>query len=262
MNHSFNIDVATEYGIGEAIFLENMVFWIRKNAANNVNFNDGKFWTYNSQEALARLFPYWTRRQVQRIISNLESQELIIKGNYNKLKYDRTTWYSLTKKAETLYNITIAPKGSIENTKRCNRIDQNVQPIPDINTDIKSDTKRLRVKDTEADLSKRIFEYYNTLNLVKHKSLTKNIKDSIKKAKRELSLDEKEMKRMLDRYAKDYHKKLNTDYPLKKRTLSEFFGQKKYKGVDLICYDYSDEVYQESKEMSGAELLNMKRPDF
>ena len=35
MEYSFNIEHAKEYGVEEAIFLKNLIHWIRKNKANN-----------------------------------------------------------------------------------------------------------------------------------------------------------------------------------------------------------------------------------
>ena len=40
MQHYFDIDIATEYGINAAIILENMRFWLAKNEANEANFHD------------------------------------------------------------------------------------------------------------------------------------------------------------------------------------------------------------------------------
>ena len=41
MNHSFNVDIATKYGIEEAIVLENTYFWLEKNKANKRHLIDG-----------------------------------------------------------------------------------------------------------------------------------------------------------------------------------------------------------------------------
>ena len=38
MQHSFNIELAKEYGILEAIIINNLFFWIEKNKANNVSY--------------------------------------------------------------------------------------------------------------------------------------------------------------------------------------------------------------------------------
>ena len=36
MQHSFNVELAKEYGILEAILLNHLWFWIKKNKANNM----------------------------------------------------------------------------------------------------------------------------------------------------------------------------------------------------------------------------------
>jgi len=138
MNHSFNVEIAKQYGINEAIMLENLCFWVAKNKANNRHLYDGEYWTYNSQKAFTELFPYWNRNQIQRILSKLEVEGLIKKGNYNKAAYDRTLWYTLTEKSYKLFNINIVQNQTIENINLNNGKCENEQPIPDINSDVKT----------------------------------------------------------------------------------------------------------------------------
>ena len=130
MDHSFNIKAAKLYGVEEAVLLHNIYFWIKKNKANNKHFYDGYFWTYNSVEAFSELFPYWTKRQVERILNNLIKKGAIIKANYNEKAYDRTSWYAITQTVESIY-----ANGEMDFTKRGNGFNQTVEPIPDINTD-------------------------------------------------------------------------------------------------------------------------------
>lgn len=99
MEHQFCIELASSYGIEEAIIIHNLYFWIRKNVANGSNFYDGRYWTYNSSKAFSALFPYMTESKIYRELKSLEEKGLIVKGNYNDTKYDRTTWYSLSDKA-------------------------------------------------------------------------------------------------------------------------------------------------------------------
>ena len=40
MNHSFNVEVAVEYGMAEAVILEYMYFWCQKNEANRKNMKE------------------------------------------------------------------------------------------------------------------------------------------------------------------------------------------------------------------------------
>jgi hypothetical protein len=134
MNYSFNKEIAIKYGVDEAIVLNNITFWIEKNKANNKHFYDGKYWTYNSINAWCELFPFWTPKQIRRILLSLENKGLIERGNFNKASYDRTLWYSLTENS-------ICPKGKMDLPKRENASDQKDKPIPDINTDINTDNK-------------------------------------------------------------------------------------------------------------------------
>lgn len=95
MNHSFDVDIARQHGVDAAIIIENLRFWIAKNKANKRHFYDGRFWTYNSSKAMAELFPYWSAKQIERIISKLKASGVLIVGHYSQNAYDRTNWYSL-----------------------------------------------------------------------------------------------------------------------------------------------------------------------
>ena len=71
------------------------------------------------------MFPFWNRAKIQRIIASLENQGLVIKGNYNQLAYDRTTWYALPKFEQSLVQ---------NQTVNCSNLNKttfkNEQPIP------------------------------------------------------------------------------------------------------------------------------------
>lgn len=154
MQHSFDINVAQKYGIAEAIILNHFAFWISKNKANNQNYHDGRYWTYNSIKAFSKLFPYLTENQLRRTLEKLKSEGLIITGNYNDSPYDRKLWYALTDKAMELLMVDLKPTNEIgENAemiceksqshlaKNTNEIGENARPIADIKPDIKPDSK-------------------------------------------------------------------------------------------------------------------------
>ena len=141
--HSFDIDIAIEYGVNCAIIIQNLYYWIKKNEANEKHFHDGKYWTYSSVKAFEKLFPYWSSKQITSILHKLEESELIVSGNFNKSPYDRTKWYALTEKGNALFQKenSIFPKGEMKNTKRENENDQKGEPIPNIKTDINTNIK-------------------------------------------------------------------------------------------------------------------------
>lgn len=124
--HSFNTEIAEEYGVNAAILFYHIVFWIEKNEANETNYHDGHYWTYNSIKAFKTLFPYMGEKQIRNALKKLTDEELLITGNYNKSPYDRTMWYALTERA-----ISILPKGQMKIAKRAHENSQKGEPIPD-----------------------------------------------------------------------------------------------------------------------------------
>lgn len=164
MLHQFCPDVAKEFGVNIAIFLQNMAFWTQKNLANEKHIYDGYCWTYNTLDAFTEIFPYFTKKQIRTIIDNALENWLIIKGNYNKVKFDHTGWYALTPKAyayfkqlEQARNINllgeafkaICPKGHIEKPKRAHRYTEKGTPIPDSKPDNKENNNYVITKESE-----------------------------------------------------------------------------------------------------------------
>ena len=96
MEHHFNIKFAKLYGIEEAIIVHNLYFWIIKNIANNIHEHNGRYWTYNSNNAFVALFPYMNKTKICRVMAHLESENIIIKDNFNQDSRDRTLWYAFT----------------------------------------------------------------------------------------------------------------------------------------------------------------------
>ena len=131
MIYQFDSDIAEQYGVEEAIMIANLMYWIRKNEANGKHFHDGRYWTYNSIEAFVTLFPFWSKKQIRRILQSLVDKEVIVLGNYNSSTYDRTTWYA--------FGNSMLLNGKIHLPKWENGSAQMGKPIPDIeNTNIEN----------------------------------------------------------------------------------------------------------------------------
>lgn len=139
MEHSFDIEIARRYGIPAAVLLKNIHFWIEKNRANEQNFYDGNYWTYNSKKAFSELFPYMTARQIDYAMQKLIDEGLVVTGNYNKVAYDRTLWYAITKKG-----YSILQNCEMDSTNTGNGTPEIVEPIPDVNQD-----KKQQIKNTD-----------------------------------------------------------------------------------------------------------------
>ena len=98
MNYAFSSDVAILVGVDCAIMLEKLNFCIKENEVNNKNFYDGYYWFCASLKTFSKLFPFWSEKQIRRILSKLEKDGYIKVGNYNEHLCDRTKWYTLTLK--------------------------------------------------------------------------------------------------------------------------------------------------------------------
>jgi len=164
VEYSFDIDIAGQFGIDEAIFIKNMQFWIIKNKSEGKNLREDRTWTYGSLKNFKRYFPFWTEKQLSGIIRNLLDFDIILKNNFNKIKYDRTIWYAFKDENEYIYkynkelqhkkesselenntdkslNLTILPNGQMDFTKRANGFYQTGEPIPDTESYTNTDKK-------------------------------------------------------------------------------------------------------------------------
>jgi len=122
---TFSTKDANQYGVDGAVVLHHIRYWIAKNEANENNYHDGKYWTYNSTTAFAKLFPFYSARKIGRILTKLEDEGVVISGNFNGKRYDRTKWFTLSN--------AFTEKGDIHLTKTVNGITKSVEPIPDNN---------------------------------------------------------------------------------------------------------------------------------
>ena len=98
--HSFGVELATKYGIAEALLLSYFRYYIEsaEKKQDPDKFHDGRYWTYASTRELARRFPYISKTPLWRALQHLLAEELLLKGNYNKYSWDKTVWYTLSDK--------------------------------------------------------------------------------------------------------------------------------------------------------------------
>ena len=138
MNYMFDVDIATEHGVDEAIVINNFQFWIFKNKADERNKHDGRTWTFNSVKSFESIFPFWSSKQIRRVVDSLVKKGILITGNFNIKGYDRTTWYAFENEDKWLHplNSAILPNGQMHFTKRANAFAQTGEPIPDNKTQI------------------------------------------------------------------------------------------------------------------------------
>jgi hypothetical protein len=101
--HWFDTENAKQYGIVEAILIENLSFWIGKNMANKTHIHkvvEGELagqercWSYNSVVAFTKIFDYISPKKIRTSLDGLVEKKVLLKGNFSKDKTDRSNWYA------------------------------------------------------------------------------------------------------------------------------------------------------------------------
>ena len=121
--------LASIIGLNESIILQQIHYWLEINKKANANYKGGYYWTYNTYEQWKEQFPFWSMCTIVRIIKSLEKLKLVISGNYNKIKLDRTKWYRIDyKELEALENTPLYQNDKMHLIKM-------TSPIPETNTE-------------------------------------------------------------------------------------------------------------------------------
>ena len=123
-SHAFNVEEAVKYGVEKAVLLQHIRFWCVQNEGKKDSLHDGRVWMYQSVEDMHKHYPYWSTHKLHRMLKSMEDEGLILSGNYNKIGYDRTKWYSI----------------NLHSANPPNGIGESATPIPDTKEDTKKDT--------------------------------------------------------------------------------------------------------------------------
>lgn len=121
--------LAKAIGLNEAIFLQQLHYFLRisKNRA------DGRSWVYNTIKDWQAEFSFWSLKTVQRTIESLEEIGLVLSTDkFNKIKMDKTKWYSIDyeKLSEIQVKNTYSPfsqNDQMEDAETENAFSQNDQ---------------------------------------------------------------------------------------------------------------------------------------
>ncbi len=153
MQYQFDVTVAERYSLEEAVFVHRIYHWVMHNAANERNFADGQYWTHDSAQALAKLFPFWTARQIQRIVQKCREHGLILTRQLSNNPTDRTLWYTVTETVKSIY-----ANGEMDLTVWCNGFHQTGECIKGTN---KRPNKRQRETRAETEEKTAYGEFGN-----------------------------------------------------------------------------------------------------
>ena len=201
-------------GVNEAIIVQQIHYWLNINEKAKINFHKGKYWTYNTYENWQKTnFRFLSVPTLKRIFKKLEDKKILIKDNFNKKKYDRTLWVTINyekldelmteyeekieaeKNEEIKENIEISTKYQSDTMSDSNivsscyygeyqgdtMVSSNlIPPIPDTNTEIKTDICTTCNTQNKSDVvgNKNIELIENRTHL---KAMSKNMKNKVSK---------------------------------------------------------------------------------
>jgi hypothetical protein len=95
-SHLFDVELAIKHGVNAAIMIQYLAFWIHTNKANadkKKHFFEERWWTFNSNEALTEIFPYWKAHQIRHILDKLVADKIILKRQAAQ-GGNRSCWYA------------------------------------------------------------------------------------------------------------------------------------------------------------------------
>ncbi|PEY62569.1 hypothetical protein COJ41_18485 [Bacillus thuringiensis] len=143
--------LAVEIGLNEAIIVQQIHYWLQK---SNHEY-DGRKWIYNSAEEWKKQFPFWGIATIRRTFTKLENSGLLLVGNYNKLKIDRTKWYSID------YKRLSNPSNQNDKmaTNQNEKLDMlnMIKPLPETTQRITETTSNINVKDVKTKRNKKTY---------------------------------------------------------------------------------------------------------
>ena len=130
--HSFSVEFAERFGIVEALLLDYFFFWINNSQKKKEKdkYHDGRYWVYGSVRKIAEAHPYLSRAKVHRALKKLEEAGAIKTDAFNKMCWDKTTWYTLT---DEILDLSQNETGGV--SKR-NRVSQNETGVSQIETGV------------------------------------------------------------------------------------------------------------------------------
>jgi hypothetical protein len=69
-------------------------------------------------EAWAELFPYFTKDQIRHLIDKMKRRKILLVGTFNRTRYDRTQWYSVSDEVLSLYTSGSTPEKAAKQTEK------------------------------------------------------------------------------------------------------------------------------------------------
>lgn len=235
--------------LNEAVVLNQLHYWINMNKKAKKNEHDGRYWVFNTYQMWKDTdFDFWSVDTIKRTFSRLEKKGIVISANYNKMKIDKTKWYSIDyEKLQDMVDEYAKMQNATLDRAKCNaRQGNSHRPIPE-NTNRDYNTKKVNtaiwVKTLPNDTKKK--------NKAELKVLEQDMINRFRNAAQQHDVTQAELNNIINaftRYLYRYTEKTNKVHPiLTDETLNKVFialaniGDEKYKHYESIADFKTDE---------------------
>lgn len=229
--HSFDPVLASQIGVLGAVMVKHFQYWIRYNKKAKKNFRDGRTWSYQKIEDIALHFDYLSEDQVRDVLYKLENgrgrkskkqlfKPILKRGNYNKVKFDRTIWYAFEDEQHF-----IKEKSSQNDLGKCpNGSGDMPTTIPHTKTNTKEISSKEDIKKVASIDAQLLSNYlFKKLKKLRPKRIEPNWKSWEIDMKRAIEIDKrspKEILKMID-WVFDTDNKFVVDCPSSLRSKYE-----------------------------------------
>lgn len=83
------------YGVCGALLVQQVHHYCLLNRNTGKNLKEGIHWCYNTHKQWAEILQGFSVRTIRREIDKLLAMKVLVAGNFNKRRYDKTGWYRL-----------------------------------------------------------------------------------------------------------------------------------------------------------------------
>lgn len=182
--------------LNEAVVLNQLHYWININKKAKKNFYDNKHWVFNTYQMWKDIdFDFWSTDTIKRTFTRLEKKGIVVSANYNKLKIDKTKWYSIDyEKLQDMVDEYAKKQNAPHDSAKCPDGEGNLHKAIPENTNIDYNTEN-----TKADTLS--FDNDKADTMTSKKSLPYSAK---KKSKTELKELEQDMINRFCKIARQY----------------------------------------------------------
>lgn len=151
--------------LDKAVILQQIHYWLER----STNLKDGYKWVYNSMAEWNKQFPWIAIATLKRKFKSLEDEKLLITGNYNKAKFDKTKWYRIN---YDVLNEMVQRSYQNDTTKVSKCDDEEYQNDTTNTIDYTENTTEITTREREETEETNIFDllpscgiYMNNINM-------------------------------------------------------------------------------------------------